>query len=165
MLIGETLSALGDFEILLLALTESGLAPTLAEAGPFTVFAPVDDAFDFYLILEDMDLETFSQREDLTDILLNHVVSGLYTFEDIEALVFSGVYRLEALSGEQLSIDSMFGTIFIENAWVMMPDVAALNGIIHIVAAVIEVYDFGGEDPFDLNDYNSLIGCLDKQHT
>lgn len=119
----------GRFETLVTAVVEAGLADTLAGEGPFTVFAPTDDAF------EGLDLdELLADIPALTDILLYHVVPGAFSAADVAAL--AGL-SLETAFGERVNVTVEDGSVFIDDAEVIIVDVLADNGVIHVIDAVI----------------------------
>ncbi|NDJ53607.1 MAG: fasciclin domain-containing protein, partial [Chloroflexi bacterium] len=118
-----TADGAGTFATLLAAATEAGLAETLTNAGPFTVFAPTDEAFQALLDELGVTAEELLAREDLADILLYHVALGVL---DSEAV--TGTDSIVMLNGDVLPVESIqINTV----------DVAASNGIIHIIDAVL----------------------------
>ena len=117
---------------LVAALSHVGLVPTLQGPGPFTVFAPTDQAFsDAGIDLADFD--TDAENATLTDILLHHVYSG----EVSSSAITDGMFAT-MLSGNkvQFDIDTM-GTVMVGGATVTTADVISSNGIIHIVDKVL----------------------------
>jgi len=120
----------GRFETLVAALQAADLAETLAGEGPFTVFAPTDDAFaklpegTVEALLEDIPA--------LTDILLYHVVSGEVLAEDVVNLE-----EAETLLGENVSIRVEDGNVYINDAMVIITDIMADNGVIHVIDSVL----------------------------
>ena len=120
----------GRFETLVAALQAADLAETLAGEGPFTVFAPTDEAFGqlpegtVESLLEDIPA--------LTDILLYHVVSGEVLAEQVVALE-----EAETLLGENVSIRVEDGNVYINDAMVVITDVMASNGVIHVIDSVL----------------------------
>jgi len=127
-----TAAAAGQFETLLAAAQAAGLADTLAEGGPFTVFAPTDEAFGK---LPEGTVESLLQPENqdqLKNILLLHVVEG-ETFSDALA---GNVVTVNAVSGGELTIDGTDG-VTVNGIDVVAADVDASNGVIHVVDEVI----------------------------
>ncbi len=120
----------GRFETLVTALTEADLAETLAGKGPFTVFAPTDEAFD--LLPEGTIEALLGDIPALTDILLYHVVSGYVMAEDVVLLE-----EAETLLGEMVTIRVEDGRVFINDAEVIITDIQADNGVIHAIDAVL----------------------------
>ena len=125
--------AAGDetFSTLVTALSAAGLVDTLAGEGEFTVFAPTNDAFD--ALGETLDA-VLADEELLTRVLLYHVVSGVVPAET--ALTLDG-QMVETLSGDKFSVSLQDGDLYIDNAKVIMTDIEASNGIIHVIDAVI----------------------------
>ncbi len=121
----------GRFTTLVGALQATGLAEALQGEGPFTVFAPTDDAF---AALPGGTLESLSS-EQLADILLYHVVSGRVMAADAVAL--DGQMADTLLNGKQISISVDGGTVRINNAAVIIPDIVASNGVIHVIDSVL----------------------------
>ena len=120
----------GRFETLVAALQAAGLAETLMNSGPFTVFAPTDDAFarlpagTIDALLNDI--------STLTEILLYHVVSGRVTADD--------VVRLDSattLQGGELFITVEGGAVRINDSQVTVADIEAANGTIHVIDSVL----------------------------
>lgn len=135
-----------DFSFLVTALEAAGLVETLAGEGPFTVFAPTDDAFLTLaqeLIGPDATLDDLAAAltEDpavLEEVLLSHVISGTVLAEDTVAL--DGA-EAETLSGEMLTVASdgmeVSFTTGGSTVNVVAADIVASNGVIHIIDAVI----------------------------
>lgn len=127
----EVAIAAGSFETLTQALESADLVSTLESDGPYTVFAPTDDAFaalpegllDALLLPEN--------SEVLTSILTYHVVPGEVMAEDVTTGDVSTV------EGSSISIDTSSGVVLNESANVVTTDVDASNGVIHIIDAVI----------------------------
>ena len=122
----------GVHNSLVAALSHVGLVPTLQGTGPFTVFAPTDQAFsDAGIDLADYD--TDAENATLTDILLHHVYSGEVSSSAITEGMFATM-----LSGNkvQFSIDA-FGTVTVGDATVTSADVQSSNGIIHVIDKVL----------------------------
>jgi uncharacterized surface protein with fasciclin (FAS1) repeats len=126
----ETAVANGNFNTLATALTEAGLVETLQGEGPFTVFAPTDDAF---AALPEGTLESLlNDIPALTDILLYHVVAGEVMAEDVVQLDSA-----DTVLGEQVSITVEDGNVYVNEAQVIITDVEASNGVIHVIDAVL----------------------------
>ncbi len=121
------------FSTLVAAVTEAGLAETLAERGPFTVFAPTDEAFA--AALESLGItaeELLADEEALSEILLYHVALGA-----LDAEAVTGRSSLPMLSGDVASIEIREGGAFIDDAQIVSTDIEASNGIIHVIDAVL----------------------------
>ncbi|MEM1098730.1 MAG: fasciclin domain-containing protein [Planctomycetota bacterium] len=128
----ETAAAAGQFNTLLAAAQAAGLAETLADGGPFTVLAPTDEAF---AALPDGTVESLLQpenKEQLKAILLYHVIDG-------EALAETVVTLDEAttLQGGTVDITVSGDAVSINDATVVMTDVMASNGVIHVIDKVL----------------------------
>jgi uncharacterized surface protein with fasciclin (FAS1) repeats len=120
----------GKFNTLVKALTETGLVEALKADGPFTVFAPTDDAF---AKLPKGTIEALlKDKEALKKILLYHVVSGKVTSKEVVKL-----NKAETLSGKNVKIQVTDGTVMINNSKVTTADVMASNGVIHIIDTVL----------------------------
>ncbi|MCB9161014.1 MAG: fasciclin domain-containing protein [Caldilineaceae bacterium] len=130
----DTAAANGNFATLTTALATAGLTETLAGAGPFTVFAPVDDAF---AALPEGTLETLLADAEgaLTDLLSLHVVQGRITAADLSD---GSVTGLVTINGTNLAVTlADDGSVLINGAKVIIPDVETSNGIIHVLDAVL----------------------------
>ena len=125
----------GRFTTLVAALQAAELVETLQGPGPFTVFAPTDDAF---AALGDTvaTLLLPENKQQLTDILLYHVVPGKVMAADVVGL--NGQMVDTALAGKQLSIKVDMGSVYLnENVMVIITDIEASNGVIHVIDAVL----------------------------
>ncbi len=121
-----------DFNTLATALTEAELISTLKGEGPFTVFAPTDAAF---AALPEGTLDSLlADKEQLTNVLLYHVVSGKVMAEDV--LTMDGA-MVETVSGEEIEISIENGMVYINDAQVTTTDIEASNGVIHVIDAVL----------------------------
>jgi uncharacterized surface protein with fasciclin (FAS1) repeats len=121
-----------QFSTLAKAIEAAGLADTLAEAGPYTLFAPTDAAFAKLPAGELDRLLQPANREQLKTLLMNHVVEG-----QAKADYFTGKNgELTALGGGKLALDGAAG-VKIGGATVVKPDIMASNGVIHAVDTVI----------------------------
>jgi uncharacterized surface protein with fasciclin (FAS1) repeats len=120
----------GRFTTLVTALQETGLVDTLKGEGPFTVFAPTDEAF---AALPDGMLEDLLANPDqLTDILLYHVVPGKVMAADVVNLSSA-----DTVLGQPVSISVSDGNVMVDNANVIITDIEGTNGVIHVIDAVI----------------------------
>lgn len=125
----EVAASAGMFNTLLTAAKAAGLAETLASGGPFTVFAPTDEAF---AALPAGTLDALlKDTEKLKAILLYHVVSGTVMAKDV-----AGLTKATTLQGGDLKIDTSHG-VMINDAMVVKADVAASNGVIHVINKVL----------------------------
>ena len=124
-------SATGEHDTLVAALTHAGLVSTLQGNGPFTVFAPTDQAF----IDAGIDLSTFDTDDEnatLTDILLYHVVSGKVMSTDL-----SDRTTADAVNGDKVSFSVTASEVKVNNALVTGADVESSNGVIHVIDKVL----------------------------
>jgi uncharacterized surface protein with fasciclin (FAS1) repeats len=119
----------GSFSTLVAAVKAAGLVDTLKGTGPFTVFAPTDEAFA-KLPAGTVD-GLLKDIPKLKKILTYHVVSGKVTAADVSKLKSA-----KTVQGEDLKIDASHG-VKINNSTVTTPDVAADNGVIHIIDTVL----------------------------
>lgn len=127
-----------DFETLVAAVTAAGLAETLAGEGPFTVFAPTDDAF---AALPEGTVETLlmpENKDQLTQVLLYHVVPGKVMSGDIAMGTMAAGTAAEGenvciTKGEGVMLDDGTGSM----ANVTAADIEASNGVIHVIDKVI----------------------------
>jgi transforming growth factor-beta-induced protein len=126
----EVAQAAGQFSILIRAAQAAGLAETLANDGPFTVFAPTDGAFR--ALPEGTVDALLADPEALAPILLYHVVPGTLKVADLR-----GVSELETLQGETLSVAQTPQGITINGTYMLTSDVAASNGMVHVITAVL----------------------------
>lgn len=127
----ETAEQAGSFSTLLAAAEAAGLVETLTGEGPYTVFAPTDEAF---AALPEGTVDTLLQPENqaqLADILLYHVVPGEVMSTDL-----TDDMNVETAMGAVATIDLDNGPM-IEGANIVTPDVDASNGVIHVIDSVI----------------------------
>ena len=120
----ESLVDAGSFETLVGAIRKADLVEVLSGEGPFTVFAPVDEAF--VRLPADFDEALLHDKRALHEALTYHVVSGEITSSDVARL---GSVR--SLRGEELSFYVEGGAVTVNGAHLLRPDIACSNGIIH----------------------------------
>lgn len=128
----DTAVAAGSFKTLAKALTAADLVSTLKGAGPFTVFAPTDEAF---AKLPAGTLDNLLEPENkamLQHVLTYHVVSGKVMAADVIK-----INSAKAVSGDLLSIKAAGGNVTINNSHVVKTDIAASNGVIHVIDTVL----------------------------
>jgi uncharacterized surface protein with fasciclin (FAS1) repeats len=128
----DTAITAGSFNTLVTAVKAADLVEVLKGKGPFTVFAPTDDAF---AKLPEETLNSLLQpenKEKLQSILTYHVVPGKYTASDI-----MGMGSAKTVNGESFSISKSGGNVMVDNAKVIKTDVMASNGVIHVIDTVI----------------------------
>ncbi len=128
----DTAVAAGNFKTLVAALQAAGLADTLKGGGPFTVFAPTDDAF---AKLPAGTVETLlkpENKEKLKAILLYHVVAG-----QVGSTQVVKMSSAKTLDGKDVEITANNGAVMINNAKVVTADIKASNGVIHVIDSVL----------------------------
>ena len=121
----------GNFNTLLKAAVEAGLANTLSEDGPFTVFAPTDSAFEKLPDEVIISLLKKENKDKLVSILKFHVISGIYPSDKLPLL------PLKTLNGQDVNFKVDDGDIFINGAKVLKANIKASNGIIHVIDGVL----------------------------
>ena len=127
------LNETGKFIKLSETLTKSGLNKNLESDGPFTIFAPLDDAFaaisaqTYYGLLRD------ENKEKLVNILGRHVFSKKITSSEI-----NGEIKIKAINGEEITIKKVNGIVYINEAEVVTADIEAPNGVIHFINRVLQ---------------------------
>jgi uncharacterized surface protein with fasciclin (FAS1) repeats len=128
----ETAIATGQFRTLAAALDKAGLVATLKGQGPFTVFAPTDAAFAKLPAGTVDSLLKPENKAQLTAILTYHVVSGKVMAADVAQLK-----EAETVNGKMVNVKADGGSVMINDAKVTAADVAASNGVIHVIDTVI----------------------------
>jgi len=160
--IAELASDTDDLSILVAALDRADLVSTLNGAGPFTVFAPTNDAFENFLTangfnsLEDIPVEV------LSSVLLNHVVSGSVSSSQLST-GYIETAATEATSGANINmyVNTSNGVTLNGSSQVTQADIVADNGIVHIVNEVIglpTVVTFATAD----NTFSTLVSALTR---
>lgn len=127
----ETAIAAGNFSTLAKALTAAGLIETLKGTGPFTVFAPTDEAFAKLPQQTLSDLLKPENKEKLTAILTYHVVP-----DKVMASQVAKISQAITVQGQSLRVDTKDG-VRINDAKVIVADVEASNGVIHVIDSVL----------------------------
>jgi uncharacterized surface protein with fasciclin (FAS1) repeats len=126
----DTAVSAGSFDTLVAAIKAAGLVDTLKGKGPFTVFAPTDEAFakipekDLSALLED--------KEALTRVLTYHVVPGKVMAADVVKLKSA-----DTVEGQSVSIDAGPSGVKVNDANVVKTDVMTTNGVIHVIDSVL----------------------------
>ncbi|MCX7969286.1 MAG: fasciclin domain-containing protein [Armatimonadetes bacterium] len=126
----------GQFKTLVKALQAAELVDALKGKGPFTVFAPTDEAFGKLPKGTLEDLLKPENKEKLKSILLYHVVSGKYLAADVKKLK-SGTQVETLLKGKKITVTQKRDGIYVNDAKVIKTDVLAKNGVIHVIDKVI----------------------------
>jgi len=122
----------GKFSTLVAAVKAAGLVETLKGAGPFTVFAPTDEAF---AKLPTGTLDSLLKAENktkLANILKYHVVAGKVMAADVVKL-----HSAKTVEGQDVNIKTVNGAVTVENAHVTKTDIEASNGVIHVIDSVL----------------------------
>ena len=128
----DTAVGAGSFKTLVAAVTAAGLVDTLKGAGPFTVFAPSDDAFAKLPAGTVDTLVKPENKDQLTKILTLHVVSGKVMAADVTGKKMEPA----SVSGEALHVDGTNGVV-VSGATVTTADIECTNGVIHVIDTVI----------------------------
>ncbi|MCU0486936.1 MAG: fasciclin domain-containing protein, partial [Anaerolineales bacterium] len=128
----DTAVADGRFTTLVAAVQAAGLVETLKGEGPFTVFAPTEEAF---ASLPEGTVEALLQPENLqklTDILLYHVAPGKLMAEDVASME-----EIETVLGPTLKVKVDMGNVYVNDAQIILADIEASNGVIHVIDSVL----------------------------
>jgi uncharacterized surface protein with fasciclin (FAS1) repeats len=126
----EIAAGAGSFNTLVAAVKAAGLVETLSSEGPFTVFAPTDEAF---AEIPEADLQALlADKEALTAVLTYHVVAGKVMASDV-----IGLDSAETVNGQIVDIKVWDGKVMIDGAQVVTTDIEASNGVIHVINKVI----------------------------
>ena len=128
----DTAVAAGQFKTLASAIQAAGLVDTLKGDGPFTVFAPTDEAFAKLPAGTVEDLLKPENKDQLVDILTYHVVPG-----KVEAADVVKMDEAKTVNGKMVDIKVKDGTAMVNDAKVTKTDIAASNGVIHVIDTVI----------------------------
>ena len=127
-----TAVAAGQFKTLAAALQAAGLVDTLKGPGPFTVFAPTDEAFAKLPKGTVEDLLKPENKAKLTAVLTYHVVPGKVMATDVVK-----VKEAKTVQGGSIKVSSMDGQVMVDKAHVVKTDIAASNGVIHVIDSVM----------------------------
>lgn len=124
----DTAVAAGSFKTLATALGAAGLVETLKGKGPFTVFAPTDEAF---AKIPKADLDALlKDKAKLTAVLTYHVVPGKVMAKDVKA------GQVKTVQGSSITVSTTSG-VMVDKAKVVKTDIVADNGVIHVIDSVI----------------------------
>jgi uncharacterized surface protein with fasciclin (FAS1) repeats len=126
----ETAISAGSFNTLVTAVKAAGLVETLSGEGPFTVFAPTDDAFA--KLPEGTIPALLKDKDKLTAILTYHVVAGNVMAKDVVNLTSA-----KTVNGQSLTIMVKDGTVMVDGAKVVKTDIVCSNGVIHVIDSVV----------------------------
>ena len=128
----DTAVEAGQFKTLAAALKAADLVDTLKGKGPFTVFAPTDEAFAKLPAGTVENLLKPENKQKLTEILTYHVVAGKVMAADV-----AGIDEAKSVNGKMIDIDVKGSTVKVNDATVTSADIAASNGVIHVIDKVI----------------------------
>ncbi len=126
----DTAAAAGKFKTLAVALEAAGLVDTLKNKGPFTVFAPTDEAFA--KVPKEKLEALLKDKKALTAVLTYHVVPGKVMAADVAKLDSA-----KTVQGQKLTITAKDGKVKVNDASVLKTDIACKNGVIHVIDAVL----------------------------
>ena len=124
-------SGAGSFNTLVAAVKAAGLVETLQGPGPFTVFAPTDEAFAKLPKGTVEDLLKPENKAKLVSILTYHVLAGKVMAADVKTM------KAKTVNGQSLDLVVTDGAVTVDNAKVVKTDVAASNGVIHVIDTVV----------------------------
>jgi uncharacterized surface protein with fasciclin (FAS1) repeats len=155
----ETAEAAGSFTTLLAALDQAGLSATLEGEGSFTVFAPTDQAFTDLLTALDIDAATLLGVENLSDILLYHVLDGAYYASDVVA---NAPFSMASLEGSDVNFTVMDGKAYINDVEIITTDILTSNGVIHVIEEVILPLNNIVETAEAAGSFTTLLAALDQ---
>ncbi|CAO3863345.1 fasciclin domain-containing protein [Achromobacter mucicolens] len=125
----DTAKSAGSFNTLVIAVQAAGLVDTLKGPGPYTVFAPTDEAFA--KVPKDKLDALLKDKAALTKVLTYHVVPGKVMAKDVKP------GKVKTVEGSSLTIAVNGGNVTVDNAKVVKTDVAADNGVIHVIDTVL----------------------------
>jgi len=128
----DTAVGAGSFNTLVAALKAAGLVETLKGKGPFTVFAPTDDAFKKLPPGTLEDLLKPENKEKLKGILTYHVVAGKVMAKDVVKMKSA-----KTVNGQSVAISMKDKDVMVDNAKVTKTDIACSNGVIHVIDTVV----------------------------
>ena len=128
----DTAVAAGNFKTLAAALQAAGLVDTLKGKGPFTVFAPTDEAFAKLPAGTVDDLLKPENHDKLVAILTYHVVPGKVMAKDVVKL-----HEAKTVNGKDVKITAQGGKVMVDSADVVKTDIVCSNGVIHVIDSVI----------------------------
>ena len=129
----DKLNETGKFTKLNETLMKSGLSENLKDEGPFTVFAPLDDAFAAISAKTYYGLLREENKDKLVNILGRHVF-----LKKINSSEIDGEIKLKAINGEEITIKKVNGIVYINEAEVVTADVETSNGVIHFINRVLQ---------------------------
>lgn len=125
----DTAQSAGSFNTLVTAVQAAGLVDTLKGPGPFTVFAPTDDAFA--KIPKDKLDALLKDKAALTKVLTYHVVPGKVMAKDVTP------GEVKTVEGSTIKVSTNGGKVMVDDAQVIKTDIVTDNGVIHVIDAVV----------------------------
>lgn len=126
----KTLHESGEFKTLITAIRKAGLEETISQEGPYTMFAPTDDAFK-KLSLDALEV-LLNDKELLVEILLYHIVPERLTVKAIKNSKY-----IHTLQGEELVVSIINGNLFIDSALLIEPGIKSANGVIYALNEIL----------------------------
>ena len=128
----DTAVSAGSFKTLVAAVQAAGLVDVLKSDGPLTVFAPTDEDFAKLPAGTVANLLKPGNKDKLVAVLTYHVVPGRVTSDKV-----AGLRSAKTVNGQELKITTKDGGVMIDNAHVVAVDIAASNGVIHVIDSVV----------------------------
>jgi len=128
----DTAVSAGSFNTLVAAVKAAGLVDTLKGPGPFTVFAPTDEAFAKLPAGTVEELLKPENKSKLVAILTYHVVPGKVMAKDVLKL-----HEAKTVNGQDLTVKAEMGSVMVNNANVVKTDILCTNGVIHVIDTVV----------------------------
>ena len=128
----DTAVSAGSFNTLVAAVKAAGLVDTLKGPGPFTVFAPTDEAFAKLPAGTVEELLKPENKSKLVAILTYHVVPGKVMAKDVLKL-----HEAKTVNGQELAVNAQMGSVMVNNAKVVKTDILCTNGVIHVIDTVV----------------------------
>jgi uncharacterized surface protein with fasciclin (FAS1) repeats len=128
----DTAVAAGSFKTLVAAVKAAGLVDTLKGPGPFTVFAPTDEAFAKLPPGAVENLLKPENKAKLQGILTYHAVPGTVLAKDVAALKTA-----KTVNGQELTVKASQGSVMVDDAGVVKTDILCTNGVIHVIDSVV----------------------------
>lgn len=125
----DTAVSAGSFNTLVTAVQAAGLVDTLKGPGPFTVFAPTDEAFA--KIPKDQLDALLQDKEKLRAVLTYHVVPGAVMAKDVKPGM------VPTVQGQSLNVSVSYGNVMVDQAKVVKTDIVTSNGVIHVIDSVV----------------------------
>lgn len=150
----DTAVGAGSFKTLVAAVQAAGLVDTLKGKGPFTVFAPSDEAFAKLPAGTVEGLLKPENKEKLVAILTYHVVPGKVLAEDVVKLTAA-----KTVQGQEVAIKVADGKVTIDNANIVKTDIGCSNGVIHVIDSVIIPADIV-ETAVKVGNFNTLVAAV-----